>query len=494
MADHKDFTSEERNAQNQRLMQGLHEIYGTPSKDAQSLARVRERFLATASQDALHPTQGTRTQQGRVNGTHGGTPTRHRPGQWRPFSTIAAVLFVTLLISSFIALFDLHQRGNGTPAKGTTPARAAVAEYVGDIWYIHMIDAATGWALPYQAVLRTTDGGTHWQDVTPPRYHAQLGCPVPIPGVRISHTTATFLTATTGWVAVGPPGAPDITVFRTFNAGQTWQESTIHHTSHAIECVAGITFINTQDGWIMASLSGTPGPGEDIVILHTTDGGATWTIASRTNPQGESMPGALPYAGVKTGLSFLDASTGWITGSDAQNHIPWLYVSHDGGRTWQQQSLQLPPNQATTRLVLGPPTFFNATDGVLPVSGFTIAGKNPPVEGIVIYVTHDGGRTWHGTTLLADSGDADLDFVDLNHGWVQSYTGLYMTSDAGQHWTKITSAALALAFPFLDFVSNEIGWAIVTSYSGSWQASLYKTEDGGHTWKRVIYTVLKIPR
>ena len=155
----------------------------------------------------------------------------------------------------------------------------------------------------------------------------------------------------------------------------------------------------------MANLGFGSGPGEDIVIFRTTDGGATWTIASSTNSRGESMPGALPYAGKKTGLSFLDASTGWITVDDGPSHIPWLYVSHDGGRTWQQQSLQLPPNQAPTRLGLAPPTFFNATDGVLPVYSVFIGGCHPDnvdneqCWGSDIYVTHDGGRTWHSTTL-----------------------------------------------------------------------------------------------
>ncbi len=243
----------------------------------------------------------------------------------------------------------------------------------------------------------------------------------------------------------------------------------------------------------MANLGFGSGPGEDIVIFRTTDGGATWTIASSTNSRGESMPGALPYAGKKTGLSFLDASTGWITVDDGPSHIPWLYVSHDGGRTWQQQSLQLPPNQAPTRLGLAPPTFFNATDGVLPVYSVFIGGCHPDnvdneqCWGSDIYVTHDGGRTWHSTTLSAGQGYAD--FVDLNHGWVPSQTGLYMTSDAGQHWTKINPIGAGPGI-LLDFVSSETGWAIT---SGS-DVLLLKTEDGGHTWTKATYTVLKIPR
>jgi len=417
--------------------------------------------------------------------------------------TVYFGLLVCSLTAVILAGCSAWQQGTtpiGTPtptvqATGTTPARAAVAEHVGSIGYIHMIDAATGWALAGQAVLRTTDGGTHWQDVTPSRYPAQLARTEHIAGqVIVPQATATFLTSSTGWVAVGLLDAPDITVFRTFNAGQTWQESTIHYTSHvySIKGVVDFTFINTRDGWIMAGLGFAAGS-EGIVIFHTTDGGATWTIASSTNPQGDSAPGALPFGGDKTGLSFLNASTGWITGAEP-NNIPWLYVSHDGGRTWQHQSLQPPPHQSWVFPYLARPTFFNATDGVLPV--YTIIdckSSCPPhhgeLYGSYIYVTRDGGITWHSTTLLAGyAGDAD--FVDLNHGWVPSYF-LYMTSDAGQHWTKITSAGHFFTF-HVDFVSNEIGWAIA-SYTATGNTFLLKTEDGGHTWTKVSYTVLRIP-
>jgi len=32
---------------------------------------------------------------------------------------------------------------------------------------IRMLDTSNGWALSAQSVLKTTDGGVHWQDMTP---------------------------------------------------------------------------------------------------------------------------------------------------------------------------------------------------------------------------------------------------------------------------------------------------------------------------------------
>jgi photosystem II stability/assembly factor-like uncharacterized protein len=458
MTNYDDLTREERDERNHPLVEALRDTYSTPAQDAQSLARIRERLLESATRQEM---------PGRVNGV---VSSLLRPGPWHPFSTIAAVLCIALLIGSFLAVFNLaHQHSKGAPVKKQTPV---VAKHVGSISYIQMFSSTTGWALTNQAVLHTTDGGTSWKDVVPSQF----------PGKAEHSSALAALTASTAWVAVVRLGTADVQVYHTVDAGQTWRETTIHYTSSMMGIVT-ITFINAQVGWIMAELA-INGHSEVVVIFRTTDSGQTWTKVSSSNAF-NNTPGALPSIGQNSGLSFRDASTGWATGLDSpvgQSNFAWLYMTVDGGQTWQHQTLVFPRNVVgSSQLSIAPPTFFTANDGILPVT------FEAPAY-LVVYITHDGGATWQPITPVPALADT-TDFIDINHGWVASGTTLYMTGDGGQSWTKVFPGDLSSsAFLMLDFVSNKIGWAINYDYSNQ-SYSLLKTVDGGHTWTKINYMV-----
>ncbi len=164
--------------------------------------------------------------------------------------------------------------------------------------------------------------------------------------------------------------------------------------------------------------------------------------------------------GHKTGLTFVNASTGWATSNG-------LFVTHDGGATWKQQPL---PAQACCLL----PTFFTAHDGILP-------------GGSQLFVTHDGGTTWQSTSSLPASSSL-VTFIDMQHGWVAVDNGtmLYRTSDGGAHWAKITPAIAAsiTSVVQLNFVSTGVGWALGYT-SEPPNTLLFRTTDGGQTWTQV---------
>jgi photosystem II stability/assembly factor-like uncharacterized protein len=475
MPNSDDFTPEEVNEQNRDLVRNLRSIYPSRPEDAQSLARIRGRLL----QHDLYQQQTykQRTQRGRSSNKMG--------GDWqRRIGTIAAVLVTAVLVGSFLALFNHIHSSSGN--KTTNPPLAAatqptivpptavptmVLKNVGSISSIHMLDATTGWALTDKVVLRTTDGGIHWQDVTPP--HASINA-----------ANLAVLDASTAWVAMPQLGGSTIQVFHTGNAGQTWQETTVK--VNGFTDGAQITFINANDGWMLAGLGAGAGS-EAVAVYRTTDGGATWANVSSTNPPNNVTPMALPLAGDKNGLSFLTPSTGWATGTEPSN-IPWLYVTHDGGQTWQRQPLQLPPNQSNAEFSITPPTFFNASDGILPVNGFSVGSQ--PVQGSDIYVTHDGGTTWTSTSRLPINATS-VKFLDVNHGWVTDGSVLYMTSDEGQHWTKIFSVTSNMPkFQQLSFTSSQVGLAI--AYTDSGAMVLLKSEDGGQSWTQVGYVVYRV--
>jgi photosystem II stability/assembly factor-like uncharacterized protein len=286
-----------------------------------------------------------------------------------------------------------------TPRQAVTASPTTLAnESIGSI---QMIDTTTGWAVTAadHHILRTPDGGISWKEVTPPYARS----------TQAGDVVEDFLGAALAWVAIAPAnGMPPTQVYRTTDGGQTWQVATVPTTSH----LGRLTFLDPQHGWLLAGIQAAAGP-KAVDVFRTTDGGTTWTKVSTASPTYTS-PNALPPGA--EWLAFADASTGWTTGSSPVSQFVWLYVTHDGGSTWHHQTLQ-PPAPVQGDLFTGPITFFNRQDGVLPTC-FT-AGADIYTD---IYVTHDGGTTWNSTSLLPFSrcavaafGGAS-DFIDSTHG------------------------------------------------------------------------------
>ncbi len=380
---------------------------------------------------------------------------------------IAAVLFVTVLVGSLIVVL-MRARQSSSGASDTS----GIARQVEALSSIQMFDTQAGWAVTEKGhIIRTTDGGVHWKNVTP-KFPSTSGQ---------QKVVADFFTFSIAWVAVSQiatDGTTTVVVFRTTDGGQTWQNTTIQQISPIYQ----IAFVDAQHGW-MLSKQADLASAEAIDILRTTDGGKTWVVVSSALPASTDTPppGQLPFGGDKAGLGFLDSMTGWITGSFPLNGYVFFYVTRDGGATWNRQTLPFSPNQASTQIVTRPPRFFTATDGILPVSFVTENASS-----LDLYVTHDGGVSWKATTPIAAlAGTAD--FIDMNHGWASDGTLLYVTSDGGQQWAKLSPGGSFQHVTRLDFVSSHIGWAIGATDSHT--PSLLKTVDGGQTWTVIPYTI-----
>jgi photosystem II stability/assembly factor-like uncharacterized protein len=333
-----------------------------------------------------------------------------------------------------------------------------------------MFTATTGWAATVDRVLRTTDGGRDWLDVTPPATAASS--PQGVAAFPVSVAEAWVVR---GLVTSGP-GASRSSVSHTADGGQTWRSITL-----PVFAVALITFADAQHGWMLADLDTADGE-QGADILRTTDGGGAWAKVSSAADQ----PGALPLSGRKTGLGFRDATVGWatLTGSfgpppPAQD-IRGFYRTQDGGATWQLAPLSLPtslgPSGNYYAAGLLPPTFFSPQVGALTVAvGSRAAGG---VVASLVYVTRDGGDTW-APTAPADTEPDATSLLDSSHWWITADTGadgvLFSTADGGQHWANMTPGALFAHVSALSFASATQGWAI-----GS--AGLLRTTDGGHTW------------
>jgi photosystem II stability/assembly factor-like uncharacterized protein len=362
----------------------------------------------------------------------------------RRLGVLAAVLFVALLVGSLLLVLNMARRSSeGAP--GNTPQPSKPAGGSGSLISLDMIDLTTGWALSEHEILRTTNGGPQWKNVTP--QNIQL----------IRESIAEFLTASLAWVATPQANGTTARVLRT-----------------------------TEHGWLLSGWGTKVGPAEAVSVFRTSDGGKIWSNVANALPASTDTPppGHLPFGGRKSGIHFLNTSTGWITGTAVVTSLAMLYVSHDGGSTWYRQSISLLPGVPPAQLLLISPTFFSATDGVLPIIfSDLITGKGIATD---IYVTHDGGATWKSTMPLS-SALGTIDFVNIQHGWATGGTVLYSTSDGGQHWTKLPPNANFKQVTGLSFVSSTTGWAIGRQSNNS--SFLLKTTDGGKTWTPIPISI-----
>jgi photosystem II stability/assembly factor-like uncharacterized protein len=339
-----------------------------------------------------------------------------------------------------------------------------------------MLTSTTGWGRAGERMLRTTDGGTHWQDVTPP-------C-LPNGEAYVVGDTLIDLAA---WVWASQDETTRL--FTTTDGGRTWQQrAALHHTNViAMSFLPPKADLALQDGWALVNRSGTH-DGADVELVRTRDGGTTWTSVSSTGTP--THPGSIPSPGKKEGVCFLNPTTGWLGGIGFPEAR--LEVTHDGGRTWQQQALPFQADATQHQFDIGLPVFYNDQGGLLSV---TVLTQTREVVDQRLYLTQDGGSTWQQSATLPV--DALYSFSDSQHGWMVNSawvngttleTTLSVTSDSGQHWSTLPGGAAFQEVTLLDFLSTSLGWAI--SQSGTGGSVLLRTGDGGQTWTSVTPLLL----
>jgi photosystem II stability/assembly factor-like uncharacterized protein len=360
-------------------------------------------------------------------------------------------------------------------------------------WYdLRMIDASNGWASTYAAILRTTDGGQHWANVTPWQSFSAWG------------HTATFLSATTAWVlqqAVPDQHLP-AQIFRTNDGGQTWQTASLPDAtgsgSSTFSTASGVFATDGQDAWAaVRELLYPPSDPDNIQVrfVHfwrTQDGGQHWTRALDALPLSDPrlvLPGGYLW------VAFSTAQHGFMSEVQSQS----ILATNDAGQTWHRQ--MLPPMdhtqiEAGTEL-LNTPTFLTPSDGILPVTA--LHGNHDGQSVNVYYVTHDGGAHWQPTPSLVLAGRQPTNFITATHWAVAADNDvLYQTQDAGQTWSQTKVQSPFLRLTGVRFLSAHEAWAIGDNdtHRGGFKGAQgdltvpARSTDGGATWSAVTpYTV-----
>jgi len=306
------------------------------------------------------------------------------------------------------------------------------------------------------AVIRNDNGA--WTDVSPKE------------DIGIKFGVAQFVDANTGWLSTFKEGGTNFTVLRTVDGGKNWRATNMIPTEPGnVPAVKTIDFVNATHGWLAVSY-GTGAGSELVEIYQTINGGDTWALIA--SPR-QRIANGIPGGGIKTGLRFIDANRGWLTGL-WYGDTAWLYVTDDSSKTWKQQAIKVPTGYSTEAgaVETRPPMFFGTSTGILPLA---FHSQGLPV---IFYMTDDKGMNWKSTVPIKSAANLPFiwSFANIKEGFVTDHVQLFTTADSGQTWKTIKPNMDLKDVTQIDFVTNNVGWAIGKDI-------FVKTLDGGLTWK-----------
>jgi len=339
-----------------------------------------------------------------------------------------------------------------------------------------MFTQTEGWGIggtqdPGDHVLRTTDGGNTWIDVTPPE-------PIPNVGDSDKEAMAFFLDTNTAWVTYAPQGTfsiPDTPfIWYTTDGGQSWGASPPLNTQGMMESYFPLflLFADEYTGWFMVSV-GAGMSHQYTMVYKTQNGGVSWEKIH------DPMSSTHLQSCCKTGLAFADTQTGLVTTDQGAYASPYVEWTHDGGLTWEHQSL--PP------LTNNPDMFNNSyCEGHSPhlfspqSAMLALECKNYGTDTTdrYIYITKNGGAVWYAYEYPG----GELIFFDSVLGYALTRE-IYKTSDGGQAWTHVRTVYWDGQF---SFINPDLVWAVVRSDEGI--ALVYST-NGTEYWNEIMAVI-----
>jgi photosystem II stability/assembly factor-like uncharacterized protein len=239
----------------------------------------------------------------------------------------------------------------------------------------------------------------------------------------------------------------DVTILHTTD-GSTW---TLQATGLILDgaSLSSVVTVDSMTAWAAGGLSNGYG-----VVIRTTDGGENWTRVGSA-PDLPSCTNCL-YA--------FDSNTAWVVGIDNM-----IRRTADGGETWESCS--------------DPAFDGTAWQGIhcLSQTDIWVSGGMEGQGGRIIH-TVNGGLDW---TSEADSLIVDYQMItvtawDASNVWVVGHGfSIIKTTDGGDSWNMVTPDSFQ-GYPDdangITLLSPNDAW-VVLDYGNIW-----KTSDGGENW------------
>jgi len=277
-------------------------------------------------------------------------------------------------------------------------------------------------------ILKTSNFGTNWN--------------IQNSGTTINLNKTYFIDSLKGWI-VGDRGI----ILKTTNGGMNW----ITVSNGIYKIFTASSFVNPNTGWICGTNT----------IIKTTNGGNNWT--EQWNSEG----------GLFNDVSFLDLNTGYITNNSS------VIKTTNSGLNWILiYNLVIPGYYnplGTNRFI----HFINETTGWIGGTVYHfITGHE--YRDCFFAKTVDGGLNWFYNLYGTPEYFLDMDFADLNTGWVVGTCNFVKkTTDAGTTWIDQTGLS-GTGYSGISVVNNNIVY-LIGWYNGS-NTYISKTTNGGINW------------
>lgn len=271
------------------------------------------------------------------------------------------------------------------------------------------VSRTVAWVSGYDGVvLRTTDGGRSWSDVSVPGAQSQQFRDITAFDAR----HAVVMAAGTG---------TDSRLYVTSDGGATWRLAYENTNSAAFfDCMS---FFNRRDGLVLSD----PVNGR-FRILRTSDGGEHWRVQSASG-----MPPALPneYGFAASGECLTTSGHyAWFGSGGADGAR--VFRSHDDGHTWDVH--RTPMRRAAAAGIFGL--------AFIPRHGIAVGGSfSQPTIASHVSAISQSGAPWHRPAQEPHGYRSGVTFVPGSTGMALAVglTGSDVSWDYGRHWTQFDS-------------------------------------------------------
>jgi photosystem II stability/assembly factor-like uncharacterized protein len=305
-------------------------------------------------------------------------------------------------------------------------------------------------------LLATTDFGATFRD---------LG-PLTRPGTVVDDRAA--LGDSRLWLLTWDPDSTRSRLYRSADAGRSWSSAGVPGHNASAGSTDSIDFVDGNRGWLVKQMPN----GEVSALYKTTDGGARWQRVNRRLPQ--VAPVVVDPAGDL-----------WQAGGFFSDR---LVHSTDGGRTWTPVELTHAPRRGD-QLRYSLPAFFG--DQILEAVGvFTDHGETLRVyhsrDGGRAWRPTARLGPLRVPVVAGYPRPADVAFATSRAWWViasDPQPTVFHTADAGRHWHRHPlpvpprSEALWLRITASD---PQHAWALLTTTDH--HSRLLSTSDSGRSW------------